>query len=41
MAAWFDRWSTTALTVELIVMIVAGGLAMAADRWFTRRDDRP
>jgi hypothetical protein len=40
-AAWFDAWSTTALTAELAVMIVAGGLAMAADRWFTRRNDRP
>jgi hypothetical protein len=39
MAAWFDRWSTTALTIELVVMIVAGGLAMAGDRWF-KRDDR-
>ena len=39
-AAWFDRWSTTALTVELAVMIVGGGLAMAADRWFTRGDRR-
>ncbi len=36
MAAWFDRWSTTALTIELAVMIVAGGLAMAADGWFRR-----
>lgn len=34
MAAWFDRWSVTALTVELVVMFVAGGLAMVADRWF-------
>lgn len=38
MAAWFDRWSTTALTIELVVMIAAGGLAMASDRWF--RGDR-
>ncbi len=37
-AAWFDRWSTTALTVELTVMIFGGGLAMAADRWLTRGD---
>jgi hypothetical protein len=39
-AAWFDRWSVTALTVELAVMIVAGALAMVADRWFTRGGDR-
>ncbi len=39
-AAWFDAWSTTALTVELAAMIVAGGLAMAADRWFTRGEGR-
>jgi hypothetical protein len=40
MAAWFDHWSVTALTVELVVMIVAGGLAMVADRWFTRDGGR-
>jgi hypothetical protein len=33
-AAWFDRWSVTTLTVELVVLIVAGLLAMLADRWF-------
>ena len=38
MAAWFDRWSPTALTVELVVMIVAGALAMLADRWFKGDD---
>ena len=38
-AAWFDRWSVTALTIELVVMIVAGGLAMVGDRWF--KGDRP
>ena len=39
-ADWFDRWSATALTAELAVMIVAGGLAMFGDRWFTRDSDR-
>jgi hypothetical protein len=34
LAAWFDRWSPTALAVELVVLIVAGVLAMLADRWF-------
>jgi hypothetical protein len=34
LAAWFDRWSPTALTIELVVLIVASGLAMLADRWF-------
>jgi hypothetical protein len=33
-AAWFDRWSPTAITIELVVLIVSGGLAMLADRWF-------
>lgn len=37
-AAWFDRWSPTAITIELVVLIVSGGLAMLADRWF--RGDR-
>ena len=33
-AAWFDRWSETAIAIELVVLIVSGGLAMLADRWF-------
>jgi putative effector of murein hydrolase LrgA (UPF0299 family) len=34
MAAWFDRWSVTALTVELVIIFAASFLAMASDRWF-------
>jgi hypothetical protein len=40
MAAWLDRWAVTALTIELVVLIVAGLLAMAADRWFPGKAKR-
>jgi hypothetical protein len=34
LAAWLDRWAVTALTIEIVVLIAAGLLAMATDRWF-------
>jgi hypothetical protein len=33
-AAWFDRNAPTALGIEFAVMLAAGLLAMATDRWF-------
>jgi len=40
MAAWLDRWAVPALTVEVVVLIAAGLLAMATDRWFSREAGR-
>jgi hypothetical protein len=40
MAAWIDRWAVTALTIEVVVMVVAGVLAMAVDRWFPSKAGR-
>jgi len=34
LAAWFDRWSVTALTGELVLIVASGFLAMISDRWF-------
>ena len=36
LAAWFDRWSVTALVVELVLIVASGILAMASDRWFPK-----
>jgi hypothetical protein len=36
-AGWFDRNAPTALGVEFVVMLAAGLLAMATDRWFPER----
>jgi hypothetical protein len=40
MATWLDRWAVTALTVEIVVLIVASLLAMAVDRWFPGKSKR-
>lgn len=37
LADWLDRNAPTALAVEFAVMLVAGLLAMATDRWFPSR----
>jgi hypothetical protein len=36
LAAWFDRWSVTALAIELVLIVASGFLAMASDRWFPK-----
>ena len=35
-AAWLDRWSVTALAIELILIVVTAFLLMASDRWFPK-----
>ena len=40
LAAWLDRNGPLALGVEFGVMLVSGVLAMATDRWFSRRSRR-
>ena len=35
MAEWFERRGTTALTIEIVVMIVLGVVAMLSDGWFS------
>ena len=40
LAAWFDRWSVTALTIELVLIVGSGILAMAIDRWFPSKTER-
>jgi hypothetical protein len=37
MAEWFDRHGPMALAVEIVVMLLAGVLAMATDSWFSSR----
>jgi hypothetical protein len=37
LVAWLDRRGPLALGVELLVMLVAGVLAMVTDRWFRPR----
>src|SRR5262245_34943154 len=37
LADWLDRHGPLTLGVELVVMLVAGILAMATDRWFSLR----
>ena len=34
LAGWFDRWSVTAITIEIVVMTATSLLAMVSDRWF-------
>ena len=36
LAAWFDRWSVTALAVELVLIVASAFLSMATDRWFPK-----
>jgi hypothetical protein len=40
-AEWLDRHGPLALGVEIAVMLVAGLLAMATDRWFPEKPGRP
>jgi len=37
MAEWFDRHGPMMLTIEIVVMLLAGVLAMATDPWFSSR----
>ncbi len=37
LAAWFDRWSVLLLTIELVLIVASGILAMASDRWFPEK----
>jgi hypothetical protein len=39
-ALWLERHGPTALGVEFAVMLAAGLLAMATDRWFPSKADR-
>ena len=39
MADWFERRGTTALTIEIVVMIVLGVVAMLSDRWFADKTE--
>jgi hypothetical protein len=40
-AAWLDRHAPAALGIEFLVMLAAGILAMATDRWFSPRSRAP
>ncbi len=37
MAEWFDRHGPFTLGIEIVVMLLAGILAMATDPWFSSR----
>jgi hypothetical protein len=37
MADWFDRHGPLTLGIEIVVMLVAGVVAMATDSWFSSR----
>ena len=37
LARWFDRHGPMALGVEIVVMLLAGVLAMVTDPWFSPR----
>ena len=38
---WVEAHGTAALAIELAVMLAAGLLAMASDRWFPEKPARP
>jgi hypothetical protein len=37
LAEWFDRYGPMMLAIEIVVMVLAGVLAMATDPWFSSR----